>query len=226
MIDTSVVLTVGDGRGFVVEGRRGRHVITAARCLPELPPPHGASYLEERTYHDLLAPLGEKPSVWGECLFVDPIADIAVLGEPDGQSLWDEAVAYEELVNSVEAPLTISALPLPSRMRPLPWPDHPALLVSLDRRWFGCRAMPTWAGFLGIKDASEPIRGGMSGSPILAPNGTAIGIVCLGSGSGENHTHTEGGPNPHLVDALPGWCLRDLGIGIPAAPQETETEEV
>jgi hypothetical protein len=47
-----------------------------------LPPPHGFSYTEERTYQDLLATLGEQPSVWCQCLFVDPIADIAVLGTP------------------------------------------------------------------------------------------------------------------------------------------------
>jgi hypothetical protein len=113
-------------------------VITAAHCLP-----HSASrsYLEERTYRDFLAPLGEKPSVWAECLFADPFADLAVLCGPDNQSLWDEADAYERLVDSVEIPLTISALPIPSRMQP--HPEYPALLLSLDRRWSGCRAIPS-----------------------------------------------------------------------------------
>ena len=32
-----------------------------------------------------------KNSVCAECLFIDPIADIAVLGCPDGQELYDEA---------------------------------------------------------------------------------------------------------------------------------------
>jgi hypothetical protein len=59
------VITVGDGRGFVVEGDlERRYVITAAHCLPELPPAHGASKLEERTYQKLLGPLGEQPSIW------------------------------------------------------------------------------------------------------------------------------------------------------------------
>jgi hypothetical protein len=31
------VVTVGDGRGFVVEGGHQRYVITAAHCLPERP---------------------------------------------------------------------------------------------------------------------------------------------------------------------------------------------
>jgi hypothetical protein len=49
------VITVGGGRGFVVEGDlEQRYIITAAHCLPWLPPSHGASYIEERTYQELL----------------------------------------------------------------------------------------------------------------------------------------------------------------------------
>ena len=110
------VITVGSGRGFVVEGRGQRYVVTAAHCLPErpdgqrLPPPHGFSYTHERTYAKLLAPLGERPSVWCECLFVDPVADIAVLGSPDDQALSDEAEAYEALVEAT-TPLAIAEPP-------------------------------------------------------------------------------------------------------------------
>jgi len=71
------VITVGEGRGFVVEGVRQRLVITAAHRLPHFPPSAAYSHLEERTYQDLLAPLGESPKVWAECLFADPIGDIA-----------------------------------------------------------------------------------------------------------------------------------------------------
>jgi hypothetical protein len=39
----------------------------------------------------LLSPLGAEPHVWAECLFVDPVADLAVLGPVDGQELYDEA---------------------------------------------------------------------------------------------------------------------------------------
>jgi hypothetical protein len=80
----SAVITVGEGgRGFIVQGDR-HYVITAAHCLPEQPPPHSDSYLEERTYK-LLARLGAEPDVFAECLFADPVADIAVLGPPDDQ---------------------------------------------------------------------------------------------------------------------------------------------
>src|SRR5437868_5530405 len=95
------IIKVGDGRGFVVEAhtRRERFVITAAHCLPHLPPAHAASYAEDRTYAKLLGPIGESPTVWAECVFVDPVADIAVLSAPDGQALFDECADYERLVD-------------------------------------------------------------------------------------------------------------------------------
>jgi hypothetical protein len=69
------VLRVGDGRGFVVERDRRRYVVTAAHCLPDLPPAHGMSYPEERTGFNLLGQLGEKPNVAAEIVFVDPVAE-------------------------------------------------------------------------------------------------------------------------------------------------------
>src|SRR5438445_6391279 len=78
----SGVITVGHGRGFVVEGAGERLVITAAHCLPSLPPALPSFVLEARTYGPLLARRGEQPRAWAVCPFVDPIPDIAVLGSP------------------------------------------------------------------------------------------------------------------------------------------------
>jgi hypothetical protein len=79
------VLTVGSGHGFVIEHGFDRLIITAAHCLPFFPPATGTSFLKELTYQGLLAPLDGQPSAWAECLFADPVADIAVLGQPDNQ---------------------------------------------------------------------------------------------------------------------------------------------
>src|SRR4029079_4978141 len=104
------VITVGPGHGFVVAGPSETfHVITASHCLPYLPPAHPASPLEERTYANLLGHLGESPTVWAECLFADPVADIAVLGQPDSQSLYAENEAYCELMPDI--PLAIADTP-------------------------------------------------------------------------------------------------------------------
>jgi hypothetical protein len=182
------VVRVGDGHGFVVETGRERLVITAAHCLPDLPPCHGASYVEERTYGNLLGPFGApEPKVWAECRFADPVADIAVLGSPDNQVLWDEADAYEALIDEALA-LQIGEAPQ----------EVPACLVMLDGRLARCvvshRGGPLW-----IKGATEGIHGGMSGTPILTDDAVAIGIVCLSSG-----------PHPRLTHHLPGWLLQAL----------------
>jgi hypothetical protein len=198
----SAVIRVGDGRGFVVKdvgrarlGWRGeRIVITAAHCLPFFPPCHAFSYLEDRTYVALLGPLGQEPTVWAECLFVDPIADVAVLGEPDSQELFKQHDAYEELVTAVK-PLRIADTPKEGR----------AQLLSLDGEWFGCKVRHN-GGPLEVTDASKGIVGGMSGSPILGDDGAAIGVLTLSSGSGDQ-PHTEGGPNPRLVYHLPARFL-------------------
>jgi hypothetical protein len=84
------VITVGEGRGFVIEGpTEDRFVVTAAHCLPSFPACPGALYVEKRTYKRLLGPIGSKSLVWAECLFADPIADIAVLGPPRHEDLWE-----------------------------------------------------------------------------------------------------------------------------------------
>lgn len=113
----------------------------------------------------------------------DPIGDIAVLGAPDGQH-FKECEAYEALMET---------------SRPLPIVDAPktdrAWLLSLDGHWFRCVVTHN-GGPLWIRDAAEGIVGGMSGSPIVADDGTAIGVICTGAG-------TVGGPNPRLVYHLP-----------------------
>jgi hypothetical protein len=78
------VLTVGAGRGFVVESGANRYVLTAAHCMvssikEDLPPCIAAAGAEELTYPKLLSPLGGDPWVWAQCLFVDPTADIGRL---------------------------------------------------------------------------------------------------------------------------------------------------
>jgi hypothetical protein len=75
----SAVITVGEGRGFVVNGRayfadgpRDRFIITGAHCLPFFPPCTSAAYLEEKTYRALLGPIGNEPTVMGRMFFRRP----------------------------------------------------------------------------------------------------------------------------------------------------------
>jgi hypothetical protein len=200
---STAVVTVGDGRGFVIEHDAARYVITAAHCLPHLPPANLASYQWERTYGKLLAPVGGEPAVWAECLFVDPIGDIAVLGQPDDQALPDEADGYDELVDNA-VPLPVGDLVFtrrPSKMKGNPrepWEAHAEVfLLTLRGRWISAQASS-----LGITRPGhtlwfdpDPTEGGMSGSPIVTADGKAVGVV--GSSA----------VNSLLMAVLPGWLI-------------------
>src|SRR5215469_11793418 len=107
MSTRNAIIRVGTGRGFVIEHEARRYVITASHCLTRplevrrsvddenehavLPPPMPAMYESERTYPDLLGSLDGECNVWAECLFVDPVADLAVLGQPDNEVFSDQA---------------------------------------------------------------------------------------------------------------------------------------
>jgi hypothetical protein len=161
------VITVGEGRGFVVEGRRDYLVITTGHCLPFVPPCDAYASCKERTYPNLLGPLGEAPTVSAECQFINPVADIAVLGPPDrdaaGYEKWD---AYRALLADMVALPILATAP----------EEGTALLLSLSGNWFECIADQT-GGMLWLSNAAEPIQGGMSGSPVLTPAGACIGII-------------------------------------------------
>jgi hypothetical protein len=188
----SAIIAVGKGRGFLVKTRQGTLVVTAAHCLPRLPRAHPASHTRERTYRKLLRPLGaNKPKVWAECLFVDPIADVAVLGEPDDQVYLDEFRKYEALVQD-RATLPVGPATGPSGV----W------LWGLDGQWHQATAeRQRWANRLLLLAVTNPeaVAPGTSGSPIVAADGRAIGLISAGPDM-----------NPVLSQNLSPWLLATL----------------
>jgi hypothetical protein len=203
-----VVVAVGQGRGFVIQAAEDRLIVTAGHCLPLVQRYYSAADANERTYPSLIGLLDwseagpgklsdEVPRVWAECLFVDPVADVAVLGPPLCADVYEEIRTYRDLMERVE-PLSITDPPEKSK----------AHLLSLEGQWFKCD-VENFGGRLWLSHAAEFIVGGMSGSPIVADDGSAIGVMCTSSG-GLNEKHTDGGPNPSLVGNLPGWLLREL----------------
>ena len=128
------VVSVGEGRGFVVEGAMDRrYVITAAHCLPSLPSCDGYASQSDNTCKELLGPLNTLPALWAKCLFADPVSDIAVLGAPDGQHFPDQYDAYEMFAERL-APFIVSDLPGVKV-------ESSAMVLSLDRQWLACSAM-------------------------------------------------------------------------------------
>jgi hypothetical protein len=196
-LDTAknAIIRVGDGRGFIIADKAwfSALVITAAHCLPFLPPACSAMSLDEKTYGKLLGPLGAAPSVYAECLFVDPVADIAVLGSPDNQELFKQAEAYEAL--TADHALTLSE----ARDEETAW------LYMLDGSWEQVTAKHR-SGPLWLEAKPDCILPGMSGSPILTDDGAAVGVVAIGTNNTEMN-----GPHPYLPYHHENRKNRNLG---------------
>ena len=203
------VVRVGDGRGFLMETVhrsqgcviRRRIVVTAAHCLPRLPPACTFAYQEEKTYFTLLGLLSDaEPSIATTCEFVDPVADIAVLGQPDDQLWFEEAEAFNTFTDAAKV-LGLGEL-RDGRRRSTGW------LLSLDGRWARCTVSALYGG-LSIRKAAEGILAGMSGSPILLDDGSVVGVLVGSHGTGPE-PYDEADNQPPLADSLPGWLLREL----------------
>jgi len=214
----TAVVKVGAGRGFVIAHRtkprfqnlpkkirlapfvEDRLIVTAAHCLPLLPPANPANYNYERTFQRLLGPLfDKKTNVAAECRFVDPIADVAVLGAPDGQDLPEEAEAYDSLTEGVTPFLIANAT------------SGAGWVLSLDGCWVRSR-IELFSGF-GVSMTIDPTEGGQSGSPVLDYKGRAIGLISVGKETvveGSKVINGRTGPQPILTRNLPGWLLKPL----------------
>jgi hypothetical protein len=105
----NAILTVGCGRGFVIEGKCARYVIAAAPCLPAVPEMVSA-HLVNWTHETVLGKVNDPPSICAECLFIDPVSGIAVLTCPDDPGLQIEEYIYDALVNNM-TPIAIGRLP-------------------------------------------------------------------------------------------------------------------
>jgi hypothetical protein len=138
------------------------------------------------------------------CLFADPIADIAVLGQPDNQELSDKADAYDQLVDDMKTLLIADAPAQGVKVETIgdhqietPTPGKgPARVLSLDGHWLDGR-VSRMRGTLAF-EPEELFVGGMSGSPILDASGAAIAVASCNL------------MNPVIVDCLSACLVRDI----------------
>jgi hypothetical protein len=180
------VVRVGEGRGFVLQARRrgGRVVVTAAHCLPELPPL--LSLVDERTYAAIIGPIGGELTVPAECLFLDLIADIALLGTPDNRAYPAQSATFSAFVEDL-APFRVSLLDDRSEI--------PVRILSLEGEWLPGQATSFGEGLF-LSDCE--VIDEMAGSPIVTMDGAAVGVV---------GTEVDM-PMSRLGDRLPSWSMR------------------
>jgi hypothetical protein len=143
-------------------------------------------------------------------------ADLAVLARPDSQELSDRAEAHDHLIETA-TPFTVGRLQSPRRQCGLSGDpaSSDAQMLSLNGRWFA-RRITSFGLVLWVEAAAQSIRGGMSGSPILLPDGGAVGVLCTGNQRDDDDADAQldtgpggiGGPNPLLFDQLPAWLAR------------------
>ena len=190
----NAILTVGCGRGFVIEGRCARYVITAAHCLPVAPEMMSA-HLEDWTYLRVLGKLNDEPSICAECLFVDPISGIAVLACPDDPSLQVEECIYDGLINNM-TPIPIGCLPETDSSWP---PSNGTPVFFLSHSLETIRANVTRSReFASLHGDEQRIESKIIGSPIVTDGGKAVGVI------------TSNSRITTLTQALPEWLVCEL----------------
>jgi hypothetical protein len=197
LTDATSVIRVGGGRGFIVDSndpRIGKVVITAGHCLPFMPPCMNFSGPGEKTYGKLIGPIGKEPTICAECIFVDPISDLAILAAPDGQDLYDEHEAYERFVEPLVG-FSVGNVPQTHLSSHKP-EGHKGWVLSLKGEWQPCEMLHV-GGPLLTPDA-KVIKAGMSGSPILSASGEAVGVVA------SNYAQ------PRLLHHMPCWLLKGV----------------
>jgi hypothetical protein len=193
---TKSVVRVGrGGRGFVVRTIRDEKlIITVARCVPRLAMTISHSF--DYTYPRCVGAIDKRDRpVTVQCLFIDPVADLAVLGPPDDDR------PYNAFVETRPG--------LPVGCVDMRRPECDAWMLSLTGEWFSCHVVALPRALM-IVSAAERTEDGMSGSPIVDDNGRAIGAV----------SSTTGASQAQLASHLPGWLLEALGLN--AGPNRSE----
>jgi hypothetical protein len=191
---SDAIIAVGKGYGFVVQGAYDRFVISAAHCLPELPPCNVGQHDKESLYPALLGPPGGPQTVAAACYYAEPISDVAVLGAPNGIEAPDEFDQFLRLTDAA-TPLWIAEPPLAR----LGW------LPSSDGGWSSYVVRSAWGQLLIV--GLDEILLEMSGAPIISDDGMAIGVLCPNP-----DRKFLGGAHPGLASSLPGRLLRILGV--------------
>lgn len=137
----------------------------------------------------------DKHTAYGEIVFIDPCADLAVINCPSG--FYESVPGYDELLNSrTNLDLAVQE-------------GTNGFEVSIPGNYGSClHGRATLCGSYGIRvvfDAdTDRALAGMSGSPILNAQGQVVGLLKSGSVDQPN------ADGSLLAECLPGWLYREV----------------
>ena len=185
----------GHRMGFVV----GEKVLTAAHCIPAVPPETNLWYGDYHTVEVSGVGESEKIMLFLECH--DPCHDIAILSaststggdHPDPESAMEFLFARQGISvrlgeQTVDEPLALH-------------------ICTHEGRWVSGNTRISYAGQTGLMlDVSpDAILGGTSGAPAFNDQGEAFALVSI---SGADRTHEV--MLPRLAAVLPGYVLMEF----------------
>lgn len=190
-IEKATVRTNTGGQGVVIPGNM---ILTASHCLTMAENKETASMgVQDQPLQEIECN-GNK--IVAQIYAVEPMRDIAVLGELDSQNGPEECFAFENAIEQID--------PVEIRTDDLELSDEiPIEIYTHERTWIKGTAQQgdEWGVSLLITAADE-IKGGTSGGPIVDEEGRLLGVVStFDEGKGEISL-------PHL--ALPVWIVRQI----------------
>ena len=202
-IEKSIVRLVGLGGQGVVVG--GDMILTASHCIEYTTDIRMAA---NEDFIECFEANGRQYMASPKA--VEPVSDIAVLGEPDNQTFTEQADNYLEFVRSVvPVPIFMDTLELRKPFR--------VWIRSHNDAWVKGEAQMNWPECARIwVKATEPIEGGASGGPIVNDNGELVGLVSMISDpqprdiSLGQEVIGMAGPTAYPQQALPVWILDNI----------------
>ncbi len=186
----TIALPEAGGQGVLVPGGL---VLTVAHALPW--EGHGGMALGD--YH-LVTVKPKNGSPFRLSIYcVEPVSDIAVLGEPDTQVFSQDAQMFDAFREST-ASIGVSARDFE------PFAHVPVHVLTHHGTWLEGKGidMPSPDG-CGWLEGKEQIEGGTSGGPVVDDTGLLIGLVSWFAEGSESLVRDGRMPRPHR--ALPSW---------------------
>jgi S1-C subfamily serine protease len=165
---------------------------------------------------EMTTPPGHRFKV--EVYAVEPVSDIAVLGQADGQEFYADAEAFEAFCEET-LPVRVCSADFDLDVA------VPVHILTHTGAWIRARAtrygppgdLPGGRIWL-TTEAS--IESGTSGGPVIDESGDLVGDVSWCGGPADEPA-TEGMmPRPHL--ALPGWIWRRIALATTAMSEDNE----